>query len=182
MSVPQSLLPKENLWDLRNLAASTPLGCFVEVGVYKGGSAYQLYEVAALKGRQLHLFDTFTGIPEKTAIDVCKIGEFKDVSAEAVQAAMPDAHLHIGIFPGTLTDEVKDIAFTHIDCDQHETCKLAIKLLWERTISGGIMAFDDYPLPGIRKAIDEQLPNIRFSLYGVPYAVKQWNKNIYKLI
>ncbi len=58
-----SLLGAEQLAALATLARATPPGDFAEVGVYRGGSAQVLYEIAQEQNRTLHLFDTFTGTP-----------------------------------------------------------------------------------------------------------------------
>lgn len=170
---PPAQIPDAELAELADLVASTPDGLLIELGVYKGGSAWAFNEVS--RGRSLHLFDTFTGIPERSEGDAFSIGAFADTSAEAVQAALPTAHLHVGIFPGTLTDDIQGIAFTHVDCDQYETCRAAIELLWPRTVSGGIMAWDDYGFPGISRAVNAAFTTeqIQFTpIRRVPYVVK----------
>ena len=58
-----SLLSPEQLEDLAQLARSAPAGAFVEVGVYRGGSARVLCDIAQEQGRTLYLFDTFAGHP-----------------------------------------------------------------------------------------------------------------------
>src|SRR5262245_328780 len=102
-------------------AGVTPLCRFVEVGVYKGGSAWHLAKIAREQGRELHLFDTFSGIPYKDEIDSLDIGRFADTSLEAVRKAIPDAHFYAGVFPDTMPAELTGIAFAHIDCDQYHS-------------------------------------------------------------
>lgn len=119
------------------------------------------------------MFDTFCGIPEHTAGDVISIGSFKETSVEGVKASLPEAIFHVGVFPNTLTDEIKDIAFLHIDCDQQHTCREAIRLLWPRVVVGGIIAFDDYPFEGIRRAIHDNFEGrIQFTECKIPYVKK----------
>lgn len=114
-----SLIPDEVLKTLLDTAQSTPAGCWVEVGVYLGGSARALY--GARHGRHLHLFDTFTGIPsfEPDKGDRHRIGEFhaRGVLAD-LRRMMPAAAFHVGVFPDTLPDDLRGIAFAHVDCDQ----------------------------------------------------------------
>lgn len=163
---PHSELPKENLDSLEALCNRAPLGCAVEIGVYQGGSAYRL------KNRVLHLFDTFTGIPERADIDMIGVGEFSDTSVDKVREFLPHAIFHVGKFPDTLTDDVKDIGFLHIDCDQYETCKSALDLLTPRMVKGGIIAFDDYPFPGIQKAIHDKFGQcVNFTDVKIPYVI-----------
>lgn len=144
---------------MADLAAGTPPGRFVEVGVWQGGSAQFLYEVAQFQKRSLHLFDTFTGIPHASAFDMHKVGDFSEgVNLEAMQKVMPQAAFHSGVFPATLPSWLDRIAFVHEDADQYQSTKDVIAHLWPRLIKGGVMLFDDYwttDCPGSRKAIDE---------------------------
>lgn len=169
-----SEIPEGNLKELGELCQRTPPdGLIVEIGVYKGGSAYALSKVAGV--RPLHLYDTFTGIPEQSLQDIIQIGQFADANLEAVKAALPDAYFHVGFFPDTLTDDVKNISFVHVDCDQYVTCKAAIELLWPRMNRGAIMAFDDYPFPGIKRAIHDAFGEyqLEFTFSRIPYVRKQ---------
>ncbi len=174
---PSSQLPETNLQDLADLCAAAPDGCIVELGVYKGGSAWALSEVA--RGRRLHLFDTFEGIPQADEIDKLKIGDFGDVEMEEIIQWFPTAALHIGMFPDTFWKSQSlftwDIAFLHIDCDQYATCKNAIEILWPKVVPNGIMAFDDWPLPGIQKAVIDYFGGdpIHFSPVHIPYVIKK---------
>lgn len=169
--IPKSQLPDINLRELKELCELAPDGLILEIGVYKGGSAYALNEVA--KGRTLHLFDTFTGIPEKSPVDQIHVGAFNDAVLSEVLPLFPDAVFHVGKFPDTLTDDVTGIAFVHVDCDQYLTCKLAIETLWPRMIEGGVMAFDDYPFEGIKKAIHEKFIVTNFTKCQIPYVIKE---------
>lgn len=157
------------------LAEKTPDGCFLELGVYQGGSAIWFYELAEKQGRALYLFDTFTGIPFRGPNDLFGEGAFSDANLPAQEAAMPNAKFYKGIFPQTLNDSVAGIAFMHIDCDQYQSCADALRLLWPRMVKGGVAAFDDYGLSSIRKAIDEYFPNQSplFTKNQVPYFIKE---------
>lgn len=148
-----------------------PRGCFVEVGVYKGGSAQYLSIVAERQGRQLHLFDTFSGMPVSGPLDGHPIGDFSDTSAAAVQALIPRAILHPGTFPQTMPADLPPIAFAHIDCDQYESIKACIDHLFPRLAPGGVMLFDDYEyFEGARLAVDEQLKDLmQVNHYGKVY-------------
>ncbi len=168
---PKSQLPDINLKELAALCSQTPDGLIVEVGVYKGGSAWALNEVAL--GRKIHLYDTFCGIPEESPGDVIKMGGFHDADLAAVMAALPDAEVHVGIFPATLGDDIQNIAFVHVDCDQQKTCRSAIELLWPRVVPGGIMAFDDYPFDGIKRAIHDNFIVVHFTECKIPYVIKE---------
>ena len=159
MTAPGSLINIGQIEDLCDLAAGTPPGCFVEVGVYKGGSAYFLMAVAVQQGRKLHLYDTFAGMPfADPEIDKeHNIGDFADTSVEEVRAAVPDAIYHVGVFPDTFSP-IGPIAFVHVDCDQYQSVYDCIDVLWRDMVPGAIMVFDDYEhTSGARKAIDDAL-------------------------
>lgn len=154
-----TLIGEDRAEAMAKMAEGTPTGCFVEIGVYKGGSAFYLQQVATKQGRKLHLFDTFTGIPYQEEIDDTPVGCFSDTSLNEVKTYLPKAIFHVGVFPETLTDDVEDIAFVHFDGDQYR-CTKAIKThIWPRMVSGGIIVFDDScfhgGLRGVNKALEE---------------------------
>jgi O-methyltransferase len=160
---PETVLTPHRLATLVMAASAAPNGPVVEVGVYKGGSAYALAEVARCRrpACALHLFDTFTGIPLQGHDDERKIGDFDDAVLAEVKKCIPDAVFHVGIFPQTLPDDLRDIGFVHVDCDQYETYRACIDLLFPRMLTGGIMVFDDYPwLTGAKRAVDESFEHI----------------------
>ncbi len=137
------------------LANSAPSGAFVEVGVYLGGSAEVLYEVAQKQRRRLYLYDTFSGIPFADEIDSHRVGDFGvGASFEATQAAFPDAVVQKGIFPRD--QAIPDsIAFVHLDVDQYRSYRECLDTLLPRMVRGGMILCDDYCLGGAAKAIDE---------------------------
>lgn len=171
---PHSQIPPENLQGLYDLAMGTPPGHFAELGVYKGGSAWAIYH--ALKpGFELHLFDTFAGLPYKDDCDPIKAGHFSDTSVELVKSILPTAVIHKGLFPDTF-EPVKDLkfSFVHIDCDVYKACHAAINLFWPIMNVGAVMAFDDYPFEGIKKAIhDFKGAKLQFTSTQVPYFIKK---------
>lgn len=169
---PLSVIPQPEIGELVELCAKSPAGIIVELGTYKGGSAYAFNQVG--RGRPLHLFDTFTGIPQQTqvAVDIIGVGAFADTSVDAIREFLPYAHFHVGLFPDTMPDDLPGIAFAFIDCDQYKSCVAAIERWWPLMVDGGIMAWDDYPLPGIKMAIHGFFKDVRFTAHNMPYAVK----------
>jgi len=154
----RSLINAEQMREMCAVAAATPPGDFVEVGVYQGGSAVKLAAVAADQARRLWLFDTFTGIPEQTdGVDFHKIGDFSDTSVGAVRELLPDALIVVGDAAETLpATDTGPVAFAHLDCDQYATYRACIVELSPRMVRGGVMWFDDYgALDGATKAVDE---------------------------
>ena len=153
----ESLLGPKLLGELYEAAEAAPPGDFLEVGVYKGGSADVLSKIAIKQGRRLFLFDTFTGTPfQRADVDKHLIGDFNDTNLEDVRRGIPTAIFRPGIFPETLTDDVGPVAFAHVDCDQYQSVKDCCERLGPLMVSGGIMVFDDYDwLDGARIAVDE---------------------------
>jgi len=154
-----SLVQEKIINKFLSVAEKTPKGCFVEVGVYKGGAAIKISELAEKQKRKVFLYDTFTGIPYKDAIDQHKIGDFSDTSYEEVKEAIPYAKVIQGIFPQSAVDMGK-VAFVHVDCDQYRAIKETVQYLSPLMVKGGVMWFDDYGcLAGATQAVEELFGN-----------------------
>lgn len=150
-----SLLGEGRLAGVRILAEVSPSGSLIEVGVYRGGSAAVLHEVAHRQNRELWLYDTFRGIPFADEIDSHKVGDFGDgMSLEDAIKAFPSARVQECVFPGTATLPQR-IAFAHLDCDQYRSYREALDAILPRMDKGGMILCDDYALSGAAKAIDE---------------------------
>lgn len=135
------------------LARKTPDGCFVEVGVYQGGTAQHIAKLAREQGRSVYLYDTFTGIPYKDDIDVHQIGDFKDTSFEEIKKLIPYANVIQGTFPQSAV-KMERVAFAHLDCDQYKSIIDSVNYLTPLMAKGGIMWFDDFGcLAGATKAV-----------------------------
>lgn len=153
MTQPIVLIGEDGCASLCAIAEKCPEGCFVEFGVYQGGSALRLAELAQMQGREIYLYDTFEGIPFKSEIDVHHIGDFADTSYDAVCKLIPYAHVIKGVFPQSIVPMPK-IAFAHIDSDQYDSVKSAIDYLGPLMVDGGVMVFDDvWCLDGATKAL-----------------------------
>lgn len=155
--IPPSLVGPHVIECLIETASHSPAGCFVEIGVYKGGTAWHLAQLAQEQGRDIYLFDTFTGIPYKGQYDPITVGTFNETSVEEVRTAIPYANIVQGIFPQSATSiELQKVAFAHLDCDQYQSIKEAAQFLMPLMVKGGIMWFDDYGcLEGANMAVDE---------------------------
>lgn len=154
-----SLISDDLLRALAAAAAAAPPGAFVEVGVYKGGSAQVLYDIARHQGRELFLYDTFAGMPVSGPLDSHPIGDFADCSVERIKAALPAAHVIQGVFPHSMVP-MPGIAFVHADADQYESTKAVCEHLHPLLVHGGSILFDDYRgLEGCITAVDECFPH-----------------------
>lgn len=169
-----SLLHEGTIESLLAVARSAPPGDFAEFGVYKGGCAERIADLAREQGRALYLFDTFTGIPVKDEIDTHRIGDFNDTSVDAVRAGIPDAIIVQGVFPGTLEGMKfpRPLAFIHVDADQYASVKAAIEHFPPLMCSGGAMIFDDYKcLEGATLAFEE---------WGQPFTLTAQGKPVWR--
>lgn len=148
------------LYQMAKRAKGLP-GDAAEVGVYRGGTARLLGRVFN-GGRILHLFDTFSGMPETDASkDTHKKGDFADTSLQGVRTALngiPNLDFRPGFFPETAKGlEAAKFAFVHVDVDIHRSVADACAFFYPRLVSGGVMVFDDYAArgcPGVKPAVD----------------------------
>lgn len=153
-----SLIPQPALAEMLRIAQHTPPGDFVEFGVYQGGAAQYLAQIARAQARRLVLLDTFEGMPLSGPEDYHAVGDFSDTSLEAVKALIPDAIFVPGIFPESVKDFTfpDPLAFVHVDCDQYQSILDACEYFPPRMVSGGVMLFDDFgALVGATKAVLE---------------------------
>lgn len=170
-----TLVPIQSAEDMSNMAIASPYGCFVEVGVYKGGTASYLTHFAELQKRRVYLYDTFEGIPfSDEGVDFHKVGDFSDTSYEDIKNALPYATVVKGIFPASAVP-MEPVAFAHIDCDQYRSIVESVNYLIPLMAAGGIIWFDDVHehIPATMKAITE--------LFGTKYAYSKTGK-VYTVI
>lgn len=140
---------------LAMLERNRPPGCVVEVGTYKGGTAYFLDRWARENGREMFVYDTFTGIPYAQDGDSHVVGDFGDSNQEAVQNLIPHATVVKGIFPDSAVS-MPPIAFAHLDVDQYKSYIDTCTYLNDKMSPGGIMWFDDPGcLPAALRAVTE---------------------------
>lgn len=154
-----SLVGEDVIEEMIGLARSTPQGCFVEVGVYRGGTAQYLYELALEQQRLLYLYDTFTGIPHSAPDkgDSHKIGDFADTSEEAIRAAFPWCQVVAGVFPESAV-HMPSVAFAHLDCDQYKSVLDSLHYLAPKMVKDGVIWLDDCCLQGALTAANEFCP------------------------
>jgi O-methyltransferase len=158
---------QENLVRLCGLIEQRDVpGCIVECGVLDGGTAALM--AYCMKDRQIHLFDSWEGLPEVTPEDGDGGRWAGQVvgSPKRVQAIMRELnidqsrlHFHKGWFADTFPRAaIGQIALLHADGDFYESVKLTLET-WEPKVSpGGFIQLDDYGIfIGCTKAVDEFL-------------------------
>jgi len=144
-----------NIRILRDYAEIAPDGAFVEIGVYQGGTAVWLAEIADYRDSPLYLYDTFEGMPFAGPLDGIPAGAFSETSLDQVKTLLPRAHLVPGVFPDSLID-MPPVSFVHADCDQYESVKAVIDVMPSRMVENGVIYFDDYgSLQGATQAVEE---------------------------
>lgn len=157
------LLSVREMWNIYNWVIKTKdiPGDIAEVGVFRGGSAKLICEI---KTKKLHLFDTFTGLPETDAIDKGLVeGSFAE-SLENVKKYLSnykDVYFYPGIFPQSaeqLDENIAKFSFVHLDVDIYSGTINSLKYFYERVLPGGAILSHDYRCahtPGVKKAFDE---------------------------
>jgi O-methyltransferase len=134
-------------------------GDIAEVGVYKGASAKIICQ--AKGDKNLHLFDTFEGIPKVDTVDL------PNFYAGQYTAALDDVKAYLknfnhvffykGFFPTTTEPiEMKKFSFVHLDVDTYSSTLACMKFFYRRMSSGGVIISHDYiNKKGVKKAVDE---------------------------
>jgi len=152
------------LWRTLRQAARLP-GQVIECGVYRGGTALLAARTLAGAGseHELHLFDSFAGMPETTPdVDRFRPGDLAGASAKEVAELLvpyPLVRLHVGTIPETFSGLAQGrVVWAHVDVDLYRSVRDCVEFLLPRLVPGGIMVFDDYGFPscaGARRAVDE---------------------------
>jgi len=148
-------------------------GDVVELGCYVGTTTLFLQRLLLQhnSGKALHAYDSFAGLPPKTAEDASPVGEqfqageLKAPKQEFVkhfkQAGLPLPIIHKAWFGNLTLDDMPDrIAFAFLDGDFYDSIRDSLKLVWPRLTEGAIIIVDDYQsesLPGAKRAVDEWL-------------------------
>lgn len=173
-------------------------GDIVECGVWRGGSmmaaALTLLELG--QARQLHLFDTFEGMPPPGAMDrdigdvaaeellavedretgsTWAFGPLGDVRQNLASTGYP-GHL-VRFIPGRVEETIPEqapaqIAVLRLDTDWYESTRHELIHLFPRLAVGGVLIIDDYGhWKGARQAVDEYLAatGVRLLLSRIDY-------------
>ena len=143
-----------NLWQFANLFKG---GIAAEFGVWRGGSAKLIHDT--ING-EIHLFDTFAGLPQGDENDILLAGEFSNTSLEQVQDLLNEydnVFFYEGLFESIEKPDIK-YDFVHIDSDLYYTIIDALNYFYPRMNQFGVILLDDYcypNCPGVIKAVKE---------------------------
>lgn len=164
---------------LRELAAAlggSQAGDIVEFGCYRGTTSLFIRRLLDKSGetaqREFHVYDSFLGLPPKTAKDASRAGE-QFVAGElasskkALLREFQKAHLTPPVIHkcwfGDLaaTDVPEQICFAFLDADFYESISDSLRLVLPRLTPHARIVIDDYAreaLPGVAKAVHDFLP------------------------
>ena len=156
-------------------------GDFVELGCYKGDTSLLLAEVLRDFNtkpvenfvKKLWIYDSFEGLPEKSAADDSVLGrDFKGGELLVTKREVKERFLRAGLPVPVIkkawfkdlgeADLPNKIAFAFLDGDFYESIKDSLKLIENRMVQEGVILVHDYSnpaLPGVMKAVDEWLKN-----------------------
>jgi O-methyltransferase len=160
------------IWDqLHAVLTKGVPGDIVEFGCYIGTTSLFIRRLldqhSQTDARAFHVYDSFRGLPPKTAPDLSPAGtQFaagelsvrkKDFMQTFRAANLRPPVVHKCWFNDlTKTDVPDTIAFAYLDGDFYESILAPLKLVWPRLSPGGILLVDDYnrdALPGPARAL-----------------------------
>jgi O-methyltransferase len=173
----------------KEIEANGIAGAIVECGVLDGGSAALMAWATAGSGRDVHLFDSWDGLPDPTVED----GEGSDIWAgqcvgntSRVSAIMRKLgvkrerlNFHKGWFKDTFPHEnIDKVALLHVDCDFYEPVLLTLNHFYPKMAKGGFIQLDDYnAFQGCDIAVKEFMalhPDVRLECTDSDGGARAW--------
>ena len=169
-------------------------GCYVECGVWRGGSSMAAALTLAQEGdttRDLYLYDTFEGMtpptaadrtpdgtlaqvhldndPNRTGVNWCVAG-IEDVQRNMASTGYPSERIHLvrGPVEATIPSQAPEqpIALLRLDTDWYESTKHELIHLFPRLQPGGILIIDDFGhWEGAKKAVVEYFDQLEQKFY-----------------
>lgn len=153
-------------------------GDFVELGCYKGDTSLMLAEILQGTGKNLWIYDSFEGLPEKSFLDESEMGrDFqkgvlavskKEVKNRFLRANLPVPKIKKAWFNElTGVDLPREIAFSFLDGDLYESIRDSLNLIEGRMAFGSRIIVHDYnneALPGVARAVDEWLKDKKYNM------------------
>ena len=141
------------------LAVKKIEGDLAEVGVANGATAKI---ISAFKGsKELHLFDTFEGVPfvDKEDDPSITVGVCKSPLEFVKNNLKNESNIKFykGIFPATAGPvSNKKFSFVNLDVDIYKSTKDTLEFFYPRMSKGGILLSHDYSYyNGVKKAFDD---------------------------
>ena len=178
-----------NTQAIRHIVRAGLEGDVVECGVWRGGSMMAMAQTLLNledASRDVHLYDTFSGMSAPVSQDGtfaqakfkelqtgenqsnwCQTG-LKEVQANLDQVAYPKEKIHF--IQGKIEDTVpahlpEQISLLRLDMDWYEPTLHALKHMFPRLQSNGVIIIDDYGhWEGCRRALDEYLDEMNLNV------------------
>lgn len=170
-------------------------GDYVECGVWRGGMSAAIAEILGME-KQIHLFDSFEGLPPAKDIDGkdaiawqqnTNAPEYYDncraeerFAEEAMKMANHSNYIiHKGWFEETLPGyKDRSISILRLDGDWYDSIKTCLHYLFPLVVPGGIIIIDDYyTWDGCTKAVHDYLSESQLKS-----RIYQWNNQIAYII
>lgn len=149
-------------------------GAVVEIGCHAGGTSVflQMLINEFAPGRELHVYDSFQGMPEPGPQDAYLVKGDRPSTVEQVHEnfahfGLELPHIHPGWFEETLHEQLPPrIAAAYLDGDFYNSIVVSLASVWPRLSPDGIIVIDDYAdldrapnafakLPGVKLACDD---------------------------
>lgn len=167
------------LTELDTALDHNPTGSIVEFGCYTGTTSLFIRRLldARHEKRAFHVYDSFEGLPTKTAADQSPAGgQFqagelsvskKQFLRNFAKANLDPPMVHKAWFSDLSAADVPDnICFAFLDGDFYQSIRDSLNLVLPKMATGSCLIVDDYAreaLPGCAKAVCEQLPHLGIS-------------------
>jgi Macrocin-O-methyltransferase (TylF) len=164
------------LMELHQVVRAGVPGHVVELGCFAGETAGQmrrLLDALGQAGRELHVYDSWEGVPEPAAQDVPedpRIGGFTrgmcvcarvNFEQHFAREGLRLPHVHSGWFAQIPDEEYPcPIAFAFFDGDMYSSIVDSFAKVYPRLSRGARVVVDDYewePLPGVKRACQDFL-------------------------
>ncbi|HEY1094127.1 MAG TPA: TylF/MycF/NovP-related O-methyltransferase [Glycomyces sp.] len=161
-------------WGLSTVLSYRIPGQVIEVGCNAGHTSVWLQQIIGEfgPGRELHLFDSFEGLPERSDHDSLLEGgdlavSEAEVKANFIEWGLPLPHIHKGWFEDALpTACPSQVSFAYLDGDYYDSILTSLEHVYPRLSPGGVMLIDDYcdrernpqawdGFPGVKRACDD---------------------------
>jgi hypothetical protein len=138
-------------------------GIVAEIGVFQGATSLMIHNF--FRNQSMHVYDTFSGIPESE--ETCKFTKgYFSCPIENVQRVLGynTVVYHVGVFPESFHEHEQNFVFVHSDTDTYTGTLATLNVMFPSLIKGGIIVLDDYTFemtPGVKQAVDDWLRDNR---------------------
>ncbi|MEU7754859.1 TylF/MycF/NovP-related O-methyltransferase [Micromonospora sp. NPDC049101] len=139
-------------WALSSTLVQGVAGDVVEAGCHAGNTSVFLQRLIEefAPERELHLYDSFEGLPKPSEHDTfltegaLKV-DLTDLKATFEKWELPLPNVHAGWFDETLPTQLPDrVCFAYLDGDYYESIQVSLEHIYPRLSDGGILIVDDY--------------------------------------